>query len=235
MDKVKLKELEYDYILSVLDRRSRNVRRNLFFLIYSLVFVVAFVVVIAYNIQKNGESPLAKAISSVTNSRQQSELKNLLNNAALSSSIKGIRDTLGKGKINSENIDKNVASMSDKEVDQALRTFWTSTLFPEKTTSEQIAESIAGLIISFSVLMFIGFVMRAILVFVKYYMQLGTDFENQKIAFMLSAGDSDEFSKNLSNLRAHNITFEKTPSLPQEKLISKIIELVNISKKENKP
>jgi len=235
MDKMKLKEIDYEYILKVLDKRSKDVRRNLFILIYFLVIVVAIVVVIAYNIKNTSESPLANAISAVIDSRQQTELKKILNDFALSSHIKGVRDNIGKGELNSSESDTaDVDFLKDNEAELAFRAFLKASFSPEKSTSEKIAESIAALIISFSVLMFIGFVMRAILVFVKYYMQLGTDFENQKIAFMLSGGDSDEFSKNLSNLRAHNITFEKTPSLPQEKLMSKVIELVNSSKKASK-
>jgi len=104
--------------------------------------------------------------------------------------------------------------------------------FLQKDKSEKIADSIATVIVSFSLLLFIGYVMRVSIVFIKYYMQLGNDYENQKIAFMLSKNDTEEFKDILQSLRTHNITFDKTPSLPQEKIISSIIGAINSSKQK---
>lgn len=73
-------------------------------------------------------------------------------------------------------------------------------------------------------MIFIGFVMKVIFVFIKYYMQLVADYENQKIAYILSEGKMDNFEKYLSFLRKSNIQFEKTPSPPQEKIILSLID-----------
>lgn len=97
---------------------------------------------------------------------------------------------------------------------------------PEKSESEKIADSIATVLLNLSLIIFIGFVMKAVLVFIKYYMQLGTDFENQKLAYVLSRGHIDDFSIILKNLRENSISLEKTPTLPQEKIILSLIESI---------
>ncbi len=61
-------------------------------------------------------------------------------------------------------------------------------------------------------------------------MQMSNDYDNQKISLLLSGGNTEEFSKILNNLRSHNITFEKTPYLPQEKIILKLIDLARVSR-----
>ncbi|MXL15542.1 hypothetical protein GR671_25180, partial [Klebsiella pneumoniae] len=86
--------------------------------------------------------------------------------------------------------------------------------------------SIASILISFSVLLFIGYVTRIFVIFTKYYMQLSNDYENQKIAYMLSRGDISKFSSTLDALRNHNISFDKTPHPPQEKLIAGLTEAI---------
>ena len=65
-------------------------------------------------------------------------------------------------------------------------------------------------------------------------MQLGTDFDNQKIAFVLSKGNQPQFQQYLESLRDHNISFEKTPSLPQEKIITGLIEAIGNVKNKAK-
>ncbi|MFP1280391.1 hypothetical protein ACJZD7_28905, partial [Klebsiella pneumoniae] len=80
--------------------------------------------------------------------------------------------------------------------------------------------------LSFSVLLFIGYVTRIFVIFTKYYMQLSNDYENQKIAYMLSRGDISKFSSTLDALRNHNISFDKTPHPPQEKLIAGLTEAI---------
>ncbi|HCD1257335.1 TPA: C40 family peptidase [Citrobacter amalonaticus] len=96
----------------------------------------------------------------------------------------------------------------------------------EKSESEKIADSIATVLLNLSLIIFIGFVMKAVLVFIRYYMQLGTDFENQKLAYVLSKGHVGDFSIILKNLRENSINFEKTPTLPQEKIILSLIKSI---------
>lgn len=97
---------------------------------------------------------------------------------------------------------------------------------PKKSESEKIADSIATVLLNLSLIIFIGFVMKAVLVFIRYYMQLGTDFENQKLAYVLSKGHVGDFSIILKNLRENSINFEKTPTLPQEKIILSLIKSI---------
>ncbi|MCL3472157.1 hypothetical protein L6N03_29165, partial [Klebsiella pneumoniae] len=99
-------------------------------------------------------------------------------------------------------------------------------IYLKKDKSEKIADSIASILISFSVLLFIGYVTRIFVIFTKYYMQLSNDYENQKIAYMLSRGDISKFSSTLDALRNHNISFDKTPHPPQEKLIAGLTEAI---------
>ncbi|MTC47377.1 hypothetical protein GKR71_16220 [Providencia sp. wls1922] len=94
----------------------------------------------------------------------------------------------------------------------------------KKSESEKIADSIATVLLNLSLIIFIGFVMKAVLVFIRYYMQLGADFENQKLAYALSKGHAGDFSHILRNLRKNSINFEKTPTLPQEKIILSLIK-----------
>ncbi|MGA6086324.1 MULTISPECIES: hypothetical protein [unclassified Providencia] len=105
---------------------------------------------------------------------------------------------------------------------------------PEKSESEKIADSIATVLLNLSLIIFIGFVMKAVLVFIKYYMQLGTDFENQKLAYAMSKGEIDKFAIILKNLRENSISLEKTPTLPQEKIILSLIESIGKTAEKNK-
>lgn len=224
---------DFNYILDVLDKRSKNIRRNVFLLIYFIVTLGAIVAAVAYNINRTPNSPLANAISASIDSNQQKQLTELFERAALAA-----RSSTANSQLNKENSNSGITNNANTDYSSnknAYRDFtdsWLDWSSPTKSTSEKIAESISALAISFSVLMFVGFVMRVLLVFIRYYMQLGTDFENQKIAFLLSKGEKDDFSKNLSTLREHNISFEKTPVMPQEKMLDKFIELTKSLKGE---
>jgi hypothetical protein len=101
-------------------------------------------------------------------------------------------------------------------------------------STDKIADGIVSIIVSFSILLFIGYVMRVAIVFIKYYMQLSNDYENQKVAFLLSRSKPDTFSEILSSLRSQNIGFDKTPQLPQEKIISALIEAIGLAKGKTK-
>lgn len=230
MNSSSIDKKEYEEVLMILEKRSRTIRRNVFLLIYFVVTLGAVVAVVAYKINNKSTSPLASAISSAIESNNDDRISKLFQKALLGE--KAQKELFGDKKSNQN---RNVESMTDKEVEDELKSNWQELEFrpPEKSTSEKIAESISALVISFSVLMFIGFVMRVLLVFIKYYMQLGADYENQRIAFMLSKGENDKFTKTLSVLREQNIGFEKTPTLPQEKMIDKVIELTKTLKNDS--
>jgi hypothetical protein len=95
---------------------------------------------------------------------------------------------------------------------------------PEKTESEKIADSIATVLISLSLVIFVGFVMRVVLVFTRYYMQLATDYDNQKIAYLLSKHEQKEFGTTLEELRSNKINFEKDSFNASRKIILGLVE-----------
>ncbi|RAH29125.1 hypothetical protein [Pantoea agglomerans] len=223
----------YSYILKTLEGRAKKTRRNVFVLIYFLVIVVAGVILIAYNIKNTSNSPLANAISAAIDSNNRDKLNTIILRASSDQYLIKVKEGLNSKSLPKERADKvekEVKSMTDDEVDKQLLSNWSNYIRPYKSTSEKIAESIASLFISLSILMFIAYVMRVLLVFIKYYMQLGADHENQQMAFMMSKGDHEMFSKNLSLFRAHNINLEKTPSMPQEKLIMGLIDIAKNAK-----
>lgn len=94
----------------------------------------------------------------------------------------------------------------------------------DKITS--VAASVSRVLLNLSIIIFLGFIMRAVLVFIRYYMQLGTDYENQKLAYMLSKGSTETFGNVLTTLRENKINFEKTPVPPQEKIILSALDIV---------
>lgn len=104
----------------------------------------------------------------------------------------------------------------------------------KRDTTDKIADGIVSIIVSFSILLFIGYVMRVAIVFIKYYMQLSNDYENQKVAFLLSKGKPETFSQILDTLRNNTIGFDKTPKLPQEKIITGLIEAIGLAKNKAK-
>ncbi|MEG6370415.1 hypothetical protein UXO28_23010 [Enterobacter ludwigii] len=102
----------------------------------------------------------------------------------------------------------------------------------ESTIKEAIAVA-APYLIFFTAIMFIGYTLRLLIIFIKYNMQMTNDYENQTISFLLSKGSTSEFKGLIQTLRSHNINFEKTPNLPQEKLIYELIDLARSNKNKN--
>lgn len=102
----------------------------------------------------------------------------------------------------------------------------------ESTIKEAIAVA-APYLIFFTAIMFIGYTLRLLIIFIKYNMQMTNDYENQTISFLLSKGSTSEFKDLIQTLRSHNINFEKTPNLPQEKLIYELIDLARSNKNKN--
>lgn len=215
---------DYKHTLSVLNKRAKYIKIQVFIFMFFALIISSIVAVIGYNTYKSPSSPLANAISSTIDAGKQEQTLKVLR--SLLSSESGINSSnLHEENESNKAINEKVNSMSDTEVDKELSANWLRPSLFYKSTSEKIAESISSVIVTFGILMFVGFSLRATLVFIRYYMQLGTDFDNQRIAFMLSKGEENLFSKNLSTLREHNINFEKTPNIPQEKIIDKLIEL----------
>lgn len=232
MSEYKFDNSEYNHILKVLDKRSKNISRYVLFSVCFALVISSIVAVIGYNIYRNPSSPLSNIISSTIDAGQKQQALKELRSLFISAKEASTFNQEGK-KESASTIKDKVNAMPESEVDKELMTNWVRPVFSYKSTSEKIAESISSVIVTFGILMFIGFALRATLVFIKYYMQLGTDFDNQRIAFMLSKGDENLFSKNLSTLRNHKVNFDKTPSMPQEKVIDKLIELSKIVRNDS--
>ncbi|GKM49512.1 hypothetical protein NXH23_20460 [Klebsiella pneumoniae] len=204
---------EYQEILKVLEKRASKSRITIIILIYSMLIAAFFVVGAAYYIKTN-QSPIGE----LTN-----YLFSISEKAKTEVALKELKETLqALSKIKNPASNEIIQHSENEALPFTASAF--NYLLPNSSPSEKIASSIASVLLSFSLILFIGFVMKSILVFIRYYMQLGTDFDNQKIAFILSKGDQSQFQQYLSSLRDHNISFEKTPPLPQEKIIASLIE-----------
>lgn len=204
---------EYQEILKVLEKRASKSRITIIILIYSMMIAASIVVGAAYYIKTN-QSP----ISELTN-----YLFSISEKAKTEVALRELKETFQALSKNNNPTSNEITQHSDNEALPFTASAF-NYLLPNNSPSEKIASSIASVLLSFSLILFIGFVMKSILVFIRYYMQLGTDFDNQKIAFILSKGDQSQFQQYLSSLRDHNISFEKTPPLPQEKIIASLIE-----------
>ncbi|ELO0975295.1 hypothetical protein ACU4M6_005248 [Raoultella ornithinolytica] len=212
---------EYQEILKVLEKRASKSRMTIIILIYFMMIAASIVVGAAYYIKTN-QSP----ISDLTN-----YLYSISEKAKNEATLKELAESLQALSKIKNRVSNEMNQHSDIDESPFTASAFNN-LFANNSPSEKIATSIASVLLSFSLILFIGFVMKSILVFIRYYMQLGTDFDNQKIAFILSKGDQSQFQQYLSSLRDHNISFEKTPTLPQEKIIASLIEaLVNAKNK----
>lgn len=217
------RESEYYEVLKVLEHRARKSRISIFILIYSMLLVATLIMIGAYYIKTN-QSPINTITSSLLSFSEKAKTE---------AAIKEFNATFGEMLKPT-----NTTTVQDPKQNGNNGLFYSASivnsLLSSNSQSEKIASSIASVVLSFSVILFVGFVMKSILIFIRYYMQLGTDFDNQKIAFILSKGEQQQFQKYLSCLRDHNVSFEKTPSLPQEKIITSIIEALANNKNTSK-
>lgn len=221
---------EYQEILKILDKRSRTTRLTLIILVYILILAVGLVFIGIIYTKNNDNSPFGKLISSFMHSNSpQSE-----SSYRLIKLLRTINDQNQEYLANLNNLSNEVSkgNSSPKEIEEKLkrRVMPGDSIYMRSDNSQNIANSIASVLLSLSLMIFVGFVMKAILVFIRYYMQLGTDFENQKIAYLLSKGEVSPFNDILSSLRKSNINFERTPSLPQEKIITSLIDALKSNK-----
>ncbi|MBZ6395581.1 MULTISPECIES: hypothetical protein [Pantoea] len=220
---------EYQEILKILDKRSRVTRLTLIILVYILILAVGLVFLGIFYTKNNDNSPFGKLISSLMQSKSShSESSERL--------IKILRTFDEQNQAFLKDINEsNKGESKDNITPQGKRVSGGGimpgdSIFMRGDNSQNIANSIASVLLSLSLMIFVGFVMKAILVFIRYYMQLGTDFENQKIAYLLSKGEVGPFNDILMNLRKSNINFERTPSLPQEKIILSLVDALKASK-----
>lgn len=131
---------------------------------------------------------------------------------------------------------KNAEVKNATEINSLIKTSGgTPTLaaIEPKSSIDKILEIAAPILLAFSALLFFVYILRLFIIFLKYNMQMSNDYDNQKISFLLSGGDTSEFGELLQKVRSHNISFEKTPNLPQEKIITELIELLKSTKGKN--
>ncbi len=225
-------------ITALLDKRARFVRwtnLGLITVLISAAVMVAFLIISGKDSQQNW---ISKAVTSLSNQKLQAGDVVLFKAGKNNENHVGVY--IGNGqfiksdapRVGSEDVPKNgiqdYAEGLKGASEQVVKSFrdQLGLGFSNKSESEKIADSIATVLLNLSLIIFIGFVMKAVLVFIRYYMQLGTDFENQKLAYVLSQGHVGDFSNILKNLRENSINFEKTPTLPQEKIILSLIKSI---------
>ncbi len=209
-------------VFRILHIRSRNTR----LICISLIFTLIFAATIVSNMLISWKDNQASWISQIYDSYHKPYQIKKGDLVFFRSGHRGPVGIYINNDINKENLDKkidkavqNVDVMSKQKIESY------DYQFPfGKTESEKVADSIATVLISLSLVLFVGFVMRAVLVFTRYYMQLSADFENQRIAYLISKCDDKEFSSVLDDLRNNRINFEKTPAIPHEKLFLGLID-----------
>ncbi len=208
-------------VYSVLEHRARFVRRTNIALIILLIMAATLVaaLIVGYkDNQKNWISDILNASTIKKNLLKPGDL--VLFHAGKNEGERHVGVFLGN---NSE-----IGSFKplSPEQEASYKVWREITYNTTKNQSEKIADSIATVLLTLSLIIFVGFIMRAVLVFIRYYMQLGTDFENQRLAYIISKKEGVDFSKTLQDLRSSDIKFEKTPQMPQEKIILSLIDVL---------
>ncbi len=211
-------------VYSVLEHRARFVRRTNIALIILLIMAATLVatLIVGYkDNQKNWISDILNASIIKKNNLKPGDL--VLFNTGKNEGERHVGVFLG-----------NDFKPLSPEQEASYKAWRGITYNTTKNQSEKIADSIATVLLTLSLIIFVGFIMRAVLVFIRYYMQLGTDFENQSLAYIISKKEGGDFSKTLQDLRSSNINFEKTPQLPQEKIIIGLIDVLKKIDPSNK-
>ncbi|HBR0973950.1 MULTISPECIES: NlpC/P60 family protein [Klebsiella] len=211
-------------VYSVLEHRARFVRRTNIALIILLIMAATLVatLIVGYkDNQKNWISDILNASIIKKNNLKPGDL--VLFNTGKNEGERHVGVFLG-----------NDFKPLSPEQEASYKAWRGITYNTTKNQSEKIADSIATVLLTLSLIIFVGFIMRAVLVFIRYYMQLGTDFENQRLAYIISKKEGGDFSKTLQDLRSSNINFEKTPQLPQEKIIIGLIDVLKNIDPSNK-
>lgn len=211
-------------VYSVLEHRARFVRRTNIALIILLIMAATLVatLIVGYkDNQKNWISDILNASIVKKNNLKPGDL--VLFNTGKNEGERHVGVFLG-----------NDFKPLSPEQEASYKAWRGITYNTTKNQSEKIADSIATVLLTLSLIIFVGFIMRAVLVFIRYYMQLGTDFENQRLAYIISKKEGGDFSKTLQDLRSSNINFEKTPQLPQEKIIIGLIDVLKKIDPSNK-
>ncbi|ENL8728496.1 hypothetical protein AB6I73_003437 [Citrobacter amalonaticus] len=216
-----IEDKDFQHTLLALEKRAKFTKIVTLSFVYIMFISMIIVIAGVVSMKANSDNAVSRFITGVLD-KDKVESARVLNE-----NMQKFFDELA--------ISENPKPIHDDQNKVSRKPFQPSDLvFFRKDTSEKIADSVTSIIVSFSILIFIGYVMRVAIVFIKYHMQLGTDYDNQKIAFLLSKGHPEEFRNNLETLRNHTIGFDKTPLPPQEKIIMGLIEAVGVTRKNTK-
>lgn len=218
-------DMESDPIIAVLEKRAKSARITMLVFIYLILTAMLLVFSGVVMMKSKNDNPF-KSFINMFYTPNGVDTSNFVQKTFQENFNKPLKVTEKKAGIDA----------SQDEFEQMVKNLDISSRIMEsyrswKSPPQELAESVASIVISLTLLIFVGFVMKASIMFIKYHMQIGNDYDNQKIAYLLSKGDIDVFEKTLGSLRTHNITFEKTPNLPQEKIIDGLISALKISKK----
>lgn len=219
--KMDIEENDYQQTLLILEKRAKSTKRTTLGFIYIMFLSMVLVITGVVSMKANSDNAVSRFVTGILD-KDKVDSARLLNE-----SMQKLNEQIASLQNN-----KPIHDDENKVTKRPLQPG--DFIYFRKDTSEKIADSLTSIIVSFSILIFIGYVMRVAIVFVKYHMQLGTDYDNQKIAFLLSKGQPEEFRNNLDALRNHTIGFDKTPLPPQEKIIMGLIEAVSSSRKNTK-
>ncbi|HCB0648697.1 TPA: hypothetical protein MYL84_002838 [Klebsiella pneumoniae] len=212
-----LNEEQYSAVLAALNKRASRSKMTTILFIYVLLIALLSIPASLFYIKiKNNDRE--NVLSSLT--RAATEAHSAL--TAITGLNNATRELI-------QNLDNFKASTNTENILNSQLAI-SPTFTKQENTLTKILEIAGPILLILSSLLFIGYILRLFIVFIKYNMQMSTDYDNQKISLLLSGGNTEEFSKILNNLRSHNISFEKTPYLPQEKIILKLIDLARVSK-----
>ncbi|HBQ6525145.1 hypothetical protein MXF07_17080 [Klebsiella pneumoniae] len=211
-----LNEEQYSAALATLNKRaSRSKMTTILFIYALLISLVSISTSLFYiKIKSNDREDL---LSSLTRAATETH-STLTAITGLNNATRELIQSLDNFKSSS-----NIGNILNSQLTTAPVT-------KQENTLTKILEIAGPILLILSSLLFIVYILRLFIVFIKYNMQMSNDYDNQKISLLLSGGNTEEFSKILNNLRSHNITFEKTPYLPQEKIILKLIDLARVSR-----
>ncbi|HBR1396679.1 TPA: hypothetical protein ACRRGH_002138 [Klebsiella pneumoniae] len=212
-----LNEEQYSAVLAALNKRASRSKMTTILFIYVLLIALLSIPASLFYIKiKNNDRE--NVLSSLT--RAATEAHSAL--TAITGLNNATRELI-------QNLDNFKASTNTENILNSQLAI-SPTFTKQENTLTKILEIAGPILLILSSLLFIGYILRLFIVFIKYNMQMSNDYDNQKISLLLSGGNTEEFSKILNNLRSHNISFEKTPYLPQEKIILKLIDLARVSK-----
>lgn len=210
--------IDNEYILKTLDKRARSTRLIMITFVYIMLFSMMAVIAGIISLKANNNNSVNEIISNLFHKNTNDT------DAFIDKMIKKSQNEINKTKTE---INEGISdtAFNTKVILQGLFS---------KDPSEKIADAITSIIVSLSILFFIGYVMKIMIVFIKYYMQLSNEYDNQKMSFLMSKGDINDFPKILDSLRTHNISFDKTPVMAQEKIILGLIDALGFTKSKNK-